>query len=66
MAFLMSWLVGVVHCVGVSCSPTAEPVATPDAADGELRLGWSLTGDGLARLGWKKYDLIMLTPHIKL
>ena len=51
MAFLMSWLVGVVHCVGVSCSPTAEPVATPDAADGELRLGWSLTGDGLARLG---------------
>ena len=50
VAFLMSWLVGVVHCVGVSCSPTAEPVATPDVP-GELRLGWSLTGDGLARLG---------------
>ena len=45
----MSWLVGVLHCVGVSCSPTAEPVATPDAA-GELKLGWR-TGDGLARAG---------------
>ena len=31
VVFLMSWLVGVVHCVGVSYSSTAEPVTTPDA-----------------------------------
>ena len=62
LTFLMSWLVGVVHCIGVSCSPTAEPVATPDAP-GELILWCRRTGERLTRTCWRIYTCMSSISH---